>query len=809
MKRILVLILAVAVLIVTVVFMHSSPAALVTPETINDEVTEAAEERENEPLIVYLSEEGHFFPQGVSVQILTNNPDAVIHYTLDGALPTTYSAVFANPIDFTLSSRPDVAVVRAIAVYDEETTEPITHTFFLNAGIDDRFDVLVFSLSTDHDNLYCFYEGILVNGVVRRDFLDEYPDAHINPMTPANWNQRGRDWERLVHVEVFTPEGERVLQQDAGVRVFGSWSRAERVRSLRLIARREYSPHAGRFHYQFFPGDVIQDSFDFATPITAYNTLILRNGGNDRNHGIMRNELGSILARNAGFMDVTPARGAALFINGNYYGFMWLQTRFDAHYLQELYNTPTRDFDVVSRGEWWFRNTTEELEEELTYKNYFAWRDLTDDAEFALLNEIVDVENLLWYYAFQIFVANADWPHNNLRRWRYTGEPFPGMAPELDGRWRYAIFDLDQTFGLFGQNYRRPIFQHVLTQDNYAGQLIRTILQRQDMAELFTMMMNDIAANVVNYEIVSEIVDNLFEEAHNEMNHTIEAELLNHWVGWYSIGNYRNRTLDFAERRHIFINRSLAQKFDFDEDSEMFEVRVLGGEAIIGSVQATSSRYFAHLTIPVTPVLPPNTAFSHWEINGVNASTKTTKVTVADAVDGVVTLTLVTVPDLPPLMIHYASVTERGNGIGITNSSYEPLRTEGFFLSNRLDNLQRFPVPAITLEPGGTFYFAGRDSRGQEDIFRYRLDFNIRENRRVFLSDEDGNILDSVIINQDGVIFMVEAMQVKVHEAEREIRLAPISETKKGCPLRGMFADGKISSDKFIARKQEEKKLEQ
>ncbi|MCL1864174.1 MAG: CotH kinase family protein [Defluviitaleaceae bacterium] len=742
MKRILVFILTIAVLLVSVFFLSSYPVELVVPQEIQEIVLT---DDENEPLAIWFSEEGHFFPQGVSVEVFSNNPNATIHYTLDGAFPTTSSNTYVNPLNFSRLGR-DVIVLRAIAIYEEEVTLPLTHTFFLTPDVDDRFDVLIFSVSTDNDYLYGFYEGLLVDGVVRRDFLLEEPHPHMNPLTPANWNQRGREWERLVHIEVFNPDGERVLAQDAGARVFGSWSRAEQIRSMRFIARREYSPHAGRFHYDFFPGDIILDTFGFTTPVIAYNTLILRNGGNDRNHGIMRNELGSILARRAGFMDVTPARGAVLFMNGNYYGFMWLQTRFDAHYLQELYNTPTREFDVIGRGEWWFRNTTEELEEALSYKNNFAWRDLSDDTEFARLNEILDVDNFLWYYAFQIFIANADWPHNNLRRWRYTGEPFPGMASALDGRWRYAIFDLDQTFGLFGQNYRRPVFQNVLTHDNEHGQLIRNILTRQDMAERFTMMMNDIAANVVNYEIVREIADGLLDEAYNEINHTIEAELLHHWVGWYSIGNYRTSTLEFAERRHIFINQSLAEKFGFPADSEMFEVRVTGGDAIIGSVQAESSRYFAHLTIPVTPVLPPHTAFSHWVKNGFVVLDEGLKVTFDDAISGVVELTLVTIPDPPPIKISHAFVEGAGNGLTIYNPTDAVVRADGFFLSNNTENLQRFRLPTLMLNPGDSFYFAGRDSRGGGDIFRYRLNFDIRENRHVFLSDEEGNIVDGIFV---------------------------------------------------------------
>lgn len=746
MKRTIVLLSVAAVLIVSVFLLASNPAETVFPAgaSIEDYTHEPPNPNSPPSLAVYFSESGHFFPEGrVIVEIYSNKPDAEIFFTTDGSAPTAESTPYTAPLE--LSDAQDAIILRAIAAYDGETTTPITHTFFLRSDIHSRFheNILVFSLSTDPDNLYCFYTGLLVEGAVRRDYLLENPGTHVNPLTPANFTWRGREeGERPMHVEVFYSDGRRILAQDAGGRVFGSWSRAEPVKSMRLIARRDYSPYR-RFYYEFFQNDLMRDEFN--EPVHGYRTLILRNGGNDRNHGILRNELGSMLYRRAGVMDVTPVRAAAMFINGEYYGFMWLQTRYDENYLQEQFGTPTRDFDVVSRGEWWFRNATEEQEAALTFKNLFAWQDLTCDETFARLEAVVCVENLLFYYAFQIFLANADWPHNNLRRWRYTGEPFAGMAPELDGRWRYAVFDLDQTFGLFGSNYRRNTFQHVLENDNDEGQLLRAILQRDDMARLFTIIFCDIAANVINEEIVREIMDSLFADIENEVTRTIESpdELMAHWTSWYSIGNYQNATLEFAARRHIFIFERLARFFDFDGD-EMFEVTV-EGDAIIGTRRGTSSRYFTHLTVPVTPVLPPNTAFEYWTVNGTRVYDERIYVDASMATNSTVALTFATRPDYPPLIIYSTILEPDGNGIVIKNTSDEPIRTGDLFLSNRRHELDRFSIPAATLPPGAILEFAGENSHLSGDTLRVRLSFNVREGRRIFLSDENGEILYTIV----------------------------------------------------------------
>jgi hypothetical protein len=55
---------------------------------------------------------------------------------------------------------------------------------------------------------------------------------------------------------------------------------------------------------------------------------------------------------------------------------------------------------------------------------------------------------------------------------------------------------------------------------------------------------------------------------------------------------------------------------------------------------------------------------------------------------------------------------------------------------------------------------------------------------------------------------LIPTERVKVREVRGEIRLTPIKETIADCPLLGMFADGKISTEKFIENKRAEKELE-
>ena len=528
------------------------------PQPFSPEIIAVLEETSDSALTLAFSETAYFHTSGITVDIIASNPNARIYYTTDGSWPTMDSNLFAAPVPFNMTPNATRgAVLRAIAVYGDQVSEPLTQTFFIGRNIAARFDTLVFSISTNPDYLFCHYNGIFVPGIVREEFIRDNPGRNIIPPDPANFNLRGREAERLAYMEVFSPDGERVFTQVAGIRTHGGWSRAQEQKSIRIIARREYSPGDGQFHFDFFPWEMAHDG----SPITRYDTLILRNGGNDRYHGIFRHELGSILAKNAGFTAVSPARPAAVFVNGEYYGFAWLQVRFNDQYLENLFNTPTRNFDLVGMGEWWFDTDDQRIRNDLEHKNSFGYRNLLDDDIFAELEALVDIDNMFFYYAFQIFMGNEDWPHNNMRRWRYTG-PELGLTPETDGRWRYVIFDLDWTLGLYGDDYTKPTFYRVISSDEPRSRLLANILTRPDMQARFAEVIHYIADNVVNEQTVIETLNYLLDASINEFTHALVAGKYPHW---FSMGfaeyNHRNM-IQFARYRYRQIFADMYAFFD-------------------------------------------------------------------------------------------------------------------------------------------------------------------------------------------------------------------------------------------------------
>jgi hypothetical protein len=123
-----------------------------------------------------------------------------------------------------------------------------------------------------------------------------------------NWGANfWQEWERPVHIELYEPDGSRQLDVDAGVKIYGAWTRALPQKSLAFYTRKRYG--TSEFACKLFPDQTC----------TEYNNFILRNSGNDWNRTMFRDALmGSILDYSS--LDRQAYRPAVVYLNGSYWG---------------------------------------------------------------------------------------------------------------------------------------------------------------------------------------------------------------------------------------------------------------------------------------------------------------------------------------------------------------------------------------------------------------------------------------------------------------------------------------------------------
>lgn len=457
--------------------------------------------------------------------------DSKIYYTKDGSIPSSESILYDGPIELYASGELKAVPIRAIAYYEGgETSEVYTKTYFIGNQAEERFSTRIVSIVGEPEDFYDYDRGILVPGRLRDDYVLENPGVEFTDTAPANYNLRGMESERPAHVELWEADGTNVIAQDMGIRVHGGTSRGNDMKSLKLIARKDYGKN--RIAYELFPAD----SSDWTgNAVTEYRRIVLRNHGNDQESAYLRNELAQRLARDAGFLDTQEFCAASVWLNGEYYGFEWLEECYDEVYFQTHYGTQNDEgsWQVLTphRGN---ADTASENEVEIqavrdinTVYTYL-YQDLTDDRVFAQLEKLLDVDNFLKYCAIEIYLSNPDWPNNNNKAYRWYSKTNNYSGSYIDGRWRFLLYDLDVGMARTGSSMTdNPTLGEVLGEEeshwDREEPLLRAILQREDMRECFTEIMENMMEGAFSYEHACKVIEEMQQEMEGELEYHIQA----------------------------------------------------------------------------------------------------------------------------------------------------------------------------------------------------------------------------------------------------------------------------------------------
>lgn len=355
-----------------------------------------------------------------------------IRYTTNGNNPTGTSALYESPLalDEALYSKSDIYTIQTAcdelffapetvrhcitlraAAFDEAGNRvgPVaTQSYFIRSLGCDTHGLPVMAISADSLALFDYETGIFVPGV-HYDSTESY--------WTGNFYQSGKEWERLVNVEFYEPSDNSGINQQAGLRTHGGTSRRQTQKGLKIYAREEYGKK--RFKHQFFE----------SIPNESFKHLVMKPFSYQWfNFGIQDD----ICNRMAAHLDVesVASRPMVLFLNGEYWGIYYLKEKPDAHYLEDHFGDEDTDYNVVSN---WYGymvdgDTTGFVEMMHWVKNC----DLTQQEQYAQIGEMIDISSFIDYYCLELFIANKDWPANNMRCYQLD-----------DGIWRWIFFDGD------------------------------------------------------------------------------------------------------------------------------------------------------------------------------------------------------------------------------------------------------------------------------------------------------------------------------------------------------------------------------
>lgn len=717
------------------------------------------ETKETDKFEVRFSQKKTFYNEDIEVKLTCTDENAVIYYTDDGNTPTEKSKKYSSPLRLTAQSREKCTTIKAFAVSGGKKTDVTVKSYIVGRNVKERFDddTLVFVLSADEYDLYDYYNGIAVEGYLRDEYLrNEYDGGELIPTDPANYNIRGREGERPMYVEVYNSEGDRLISQASGARVVGGYSRAVDQKSWRLIARNEYSEGNGKFSYPFFTENTdINGSF-----LTKYDRITLRNGANDREFAGVRDELSMTLAFEAGFPDAQAVRPAAVYLNGEYYGYAWLHEAYCEDYLEMMYGGSKENFRIVGSKELEVESDNEEDEKAVADWQHvidIAEKDLTMDLYFSEFCDLVDIDDLMMYYAMQVYIDNKDWPGNNFKVWRYyPAKDEKVTSGYLDGRWRFLYFDAEFAWGLYGNGYSDDTLYEVISGDHMQGasHILAGLLKRKDMREKFANTLSELEAGVFEPKHVNETLDRLIAESDKEQIYALENGYVSEWANKWSFEDSRQQIRDFANYRSVIMDNSLREMFGYGKGKYTVEFRaptgadIKAGCMLVESGKSASVQYFSECSSYLTALPYDGYSVDHWEINGNKYTGSAVKLTasMADSSSKKIkaALYLKKTGSAGTVAISELYTAGKDDRVVISDTTGEPVQLKGWYLSDKKNDLKKYVIPELEIPAGESAVIVMKDNKDKSSLMKHQTDFSLRPGETVYLTSPEGTTVSSV-----------------------------------------------------------------
>ncbi len=340
----------------------------------------------------------------------------------------------------------------------------------------DHGELPVVSLVMPSGSLFDPDTGIMVVGnavlhAPKKVLIAEYRDPR-SWKYPGNFHMRGKDWERKGHMEYIDPGGHERFRSTVGVRINGQMTRS-------------FPQHAFRLS---FPDPLHEDLF--SEPVGGgYGSVVLRAAGNDQIRAMVRDVYQHDLCKGLPF-EVSGYRMCVLYINGAYWGVHDLRPRMDENELARRYDISADDITILEDEARLYRGDTMEVIRFERLANRTAKWGGADDAWLDTLNRSIDVDGFLSYMASQMILANMDWPSQNVKYWRYTGQPRPERP--LDGRWYFIMGDTDLGYGVQSST-NVDLFVRVNALDVPITKLLHGMLKNPGLRDRFVRITRDLA----------------------------------------------------------------------------------------------------------------------------------------------------------------------------------------------------------------------------------------------------------------------------------------------------------------------------
>lgn len=520
-------------------------------------------------ILAYLS---GYYSDSIKVEVLSPIHEFMIKYTNDGSLPRDTSFIYDTAFYADSST-----VFRFRYFADSLISGPISNYTYL---INDSSSFDFFSIITDPYNLWDNDYGIYVKG------------SHYYPNPPYFEANFWQNWERPVHIQHFSSEGDLYWKQDAGIKIHGNYTRMIPQKSFGFYAKSEYG--YSKFEHLFS---------DQKPAMESRKRFLLRNAGNDYYYAHLRDLLVQTRMQNEN-LDIQSGKPINAYLNGQYWGIYHLREKIDRFYIQDNWGVNPDSVDILEQNGLIISGNRNEFEDLLRFvKN----NDLSINSNYEYVANEIEIDNWINNLISNLYHFNTDWPHHNTKFWKSDSH-----------KWRQILVDQDVVMAYKYDNEADDNSLMRMHDDtiSYLAVFYQELLHNQNFKRQYTNRFADLMNTIFLEDQYIALMDSLVNVMAQEMERHTER--------W-------NRNLDFWENlfmpriRSFISNRSphmrnhLRHLYNLGAN-DTITLSVLSNEegriklnSIFIDEDNWSGLYFDSVPINLEAIPNPGYVFTGWE----------------------------------------------------------------------------------------------------------------------------------------------------------------------------------------------------
>jgi alpha-tubulin suppressor-like RCC1 family protein len=382
--------------------------------------------------------------------------------------------------------------IRAYATNGTDSTQVETNTYFVSKKLL-GYDTMFMAMTIQPEDFLSSDKGIY----------------HTQMADPFGTKQR-----RVTYLEIFESTGERVSASYTEMALNGNGSLGFNCKSMRFYFKSDANPdyvgNPSKLKYDIFQGQA-RDG------VTEYKRILLRNSGNDTSHSHLRDAYMQKLCSTLN-VPTMAYRPVLLFINGELWGVYNARERYDTKYFESHFGIKEEDFVMLEspsplttggNGNVPYVVNDGEEGDEIPFHelvSYIETHDLSNDQYFAYVEERLDTDNMIDFFVGSMYLANIDWPWNNIKVWRNKNPE----DTQHDTKWRFVFCDMDMGVGL-ETNIDTNMFTYAIQEGTVAGRMMNRMLQNATFKNRFIDRFYECAETIFDPSVAIPMLEEMYE----------------------------------------------------------------------------------------------------------------------------------------------------------------------------------------------------------------------------------------------------------------------------------------------------------